>query len=294
MPDAAEDAAVETVRMLEGVGAIAEGFDLFLLDQWGVIHNGDKAHPGAVAAMERLRDEGRTVVIVSNSGKRSVESYHRLDGVGVDRALYLDVVTSGETVHRCLATRPDPFYRSLGRRALVLAWDDDRGVIEGTGVEETAALDEAEFVLCAGTDRQNLDEYTPVLSQALARGLPMVCANPDRISVAPDGSLKLCPGAVAEAYEAMGGTVRWHGKPTREIYEWCGRIAGGLDRAIGIGDSLLHDIAGAWNAGVPSMLITGGIHGHELPRPASAADVSHLAASYGVRPPEFAAELFRW
>ena len=285
--------AAPSVRIIDGIGNLAGDYDTYLLDQWGVIHDGVTLHDGALDAMRKLAEAGKKVVILSNSGKRASDSHGRLDSLGVDRSLYLEIITSGELVYRNLSQRTDPFYAALGSRFLMFAWDTNRGIVEGTGFEEVERIGEADFILCAGTDQQDLSWYEPALAEGLARDLPMICANPDRVSVQPDGSLKMCPGAIAEVYEQRGGRVRWHGKPTLEVYEMCGEIAGGLDRAIGVGDSLIHDIKGANDAGIDSLLILGGIHSEEVGAPLTPQGVDALAAKYGARPTH-AAALFQW
>lgn len=281
------------VTLLDGIAPLISEFDTFLLDQWGVIHDGINVHPGALDAMERLAAANKTVIVLSNSGKRAQESHSRMEKLGISRHLYTKIVTSGELVHRNLADPSDEFYRTLGKRFLMFAWDPDRGVIEGTDFEEVTDVTDADFVLCAGTDKQDLAEYQDDLDAALARNLPMICANPDRVSIQPDGSLRMCPGAVAEVYENMGGTVRWHGKPTAEVYRICGEIAGSLDRAIGVGDSLIHDIKGANDAGIASLLICGGIHSEEIRSPVSVSSVLDVTRKYGAVPTHVSA-LFKW
>lgn len=292
------------IDLIDGLGEVAERYGLFVIDQWGVLHDGHRAHPGAVEAMERLRDlaarAGARIAILSNSGKRIAESHERLDALGIGRELYDVVLTSGEQVNRGLKTRgaadaADPFYAGLGPRFLGFFWDEDRTILEGVDVEQTDDVETADFILCAGTDRGELDAYRPTLERALARGLPMTCANPDRVSIQPDGSLKMCPGAVAEAYERMGGSVRWHGKPQPTTYDELRRLAG-VDASVpglGIGDSLDHDIRGARDAGLDSLFIAGGIHVHDLPDPLTAEGVATLGARFGVRP-TYAARDFRW
>ena len=281
------------IDLVGGIAPLMPHFDTFLLDQWGVIHDGAKLHDGALDAMERLAGAGKTVIILSNSGKRASESHGRMEKLGVSRALYGEIVTSGELVHRNLANPADGFYAALGPRFRMFARDPDRGVTDGTGFEEVDSVDAADFILCAGTDERELADYKPELEAGLARGLPMICGNPDRVSVQPDGTLKMCPGAIAEEYETMGGTVRWHGKPTAEVYRLCSEIAGTLDRAIGVGDSLIHDIKGANDAGIASLLICGGIHGEEFDRPLTPEGIAAVANRYGATPTH-AAPVFAW
>ncbi|MEQ8601698.1 MAG: TIGR01459 family HAD-type hydrolase [Marivibrio sp.] len=291
-----------SIEVIKGLGEIAERYGLFVIDQWGVLHNGVEAHPGAIDAMERLRAlstrTGAKIALLSNSGKRVQESHKRLAAMGFPRALYDTVVTSGEEVHRGLLQRgradaDDPFYRDLGPNFVGFWWDDDRGILEGCDVREVETVETADFLLCSGTDDAHLDAYRPALEAALARDLPMTCANPDRVSVQPDGTLKMCPGEVAAAYEAMGGRVRWHGKPRPEVYQ---RIRDALRTdapGLGIGDSLQHDIQGARDSGLDSLFIAGGIHKDDLPSPLSAEAVQRLAEARGVAP-SYAATDFRW
>lgn len=278
---------------IAGLSAIADNYDLFVVDQWGVLHDGAKPHPGAVDCLRRLKETGAVVALLSNSGKRVTESYKRLAALGFDRSLYDLCITSGEQVYRGLKDRTDPFYADLGPRFVMFAWDQDRGITDGTGFEEVAGVDEADFILCAGTDRPGLSDYEPVLKQALDRDLPMTCANPDKVSVQPDGSLKICPGAIAAMYEDMGGRVKWHGKPQLNAYTMIREAADVSGPGLGIGDSLAHDIAGAAAAGMDGLFITGGIHRSDLPEPPTADAVQALGDGHNAVPSHFI-EGFTW
>ena len=110
-----------------------------------------------------------------------------------------------------------------------------------------------------------IEDYEPLLRTALARDLPMVCANPDLVVM--HGSRRaLCAGALAKWYEEGGGRVRWHGKPFRSVYDTCLGLLAIKDRwrILAVGDSLRTDIAGAAGAGLDSLLIAGGIHAEEF------------------------------
>lgn len=282
-----------TVEIIDGLSAIADRYALFVIDQWGVLHDGHTPHPGAIDALERLKAAGGSLAILSNSGKRVAESHRRMRRMGFDPDLYDAVVTSGEEVHCGLRDRDDPFYRDIGSRFLMFAWDADRGIVEGLDYEEVEDVAAADFILCAGTDERTLAEYDPVLKQALARNLPLTCANPDKVSVQPDGSLKMCPGAIAERYESMGGRVRWHGKPWPAVYDRIRALTGRDGPAIGIGDSLEHDIAGARHAGMDQLFITGGIHRAELSEPLESNEIAALGGKFNAVP-TFASIGFRW
>lgn len=281
-------------NLIPGLSAVVDDYDLFLIDQWGVLHDGENLHDGALNTLQELRKTGKTVIILSNSGKRVEDSYARMERMGITRDLYDHVVTSGELVYRNFQANEDPVFKSLGRKFIAFTWGEANiSVAEGSGHEKVDSVEEADFILCTGTDQGDLEYYRPFLEKALERKLPLICANPDFVSVAPDGSLNMCPGMVAKEYEDMGGTVRWHGKPLLETYEYCKSLAPGCDRILGIGDSLRHDVKGANDAGGHSLFVCGGIHDHEIGHPPSHVALANLFDIYGIEP-TYSVEKFRW
>lgn len=284
--------------MLSGLSEIAGRFDLFLVDQWGVLHDGETPYPGAVETLRRLRGLGHPVVILSNSARRVHIGMEKMDAMGIGRDLYDRLITSGEQTWQALHDRSDPFHASLGRRCLLVTWGEDRGLLSGgIDLQPVGDVAEADFILMAGTNRETLDHYEPMLQAARARNLPMVCANPDFVSVTPEGDLVICPGSVARRYEEIGGTVRWHGKPDVEVYETCRALYPAARRPLGIGDSLCHDIAGAAAAGIDSLFIAGGIHTAALGivrgETPTEERLEALLEETGQRP-DYVVPIFRW
>ena len=282
--------------LTDGLAAIADRYDLFLVDQWGVLHNGGVAKPAAMAALAALRATGRPVVLLSNSAKREFVSTANLRRMGIGPWLYDHIVTSGELGWQALHDRTDPFFAALGRRCLIFTWAGDRQILEGLDLEESASVAGADFVLNAGTDGAPVALYEPVLADAAARDLPMVCLNPDLVTVTPEGGLVVCPGSLARRYEGLGGRVRYIGKPHPEVYAHALALAPGAARPLAIGDSLHHDILGAGRMGIDSVLVTGGVHAAELRiLPGMAPTPEALEALYareGFAPTYAMAELF--
>jgi HAD superfamily hydrolase (TIGR01459 family) len=282
---------------IAGLAGIADRYDLFLVDQWGVLHDGETPLPGAIRALEGLRDMGKPVIILSNSARREQVGIANMERIGFGRSLYNHLVTSGEEVWACLRTRSEPFYQSLGRRCFMFTWAGDRGLSEGQDLVRADDIADADFILAAGASGKPLSQYEDLLRAAAARGLPMVCANSDFTSLAPDGTMTICPGGIARRYEELGGRVRWHGKPGRSVYETCLALCPGAERIIGIGDSLHHDIAGARNAGIDSAFVAGGIHMRELGIAyGETPDPDRLAALFeeAGQQPDYAMPVFRW
>jgi HAD superfamily hydrolase (TIGR01459 family) len=255
------------IRLVPGIGALAPRYDGFILDLWGVVHDGVAPMPGALECLRSLIEAGKRVVLLSNAPRRAADVVERIDRIGVPAGLYHSVMSSGEEAWQHLFRRDDSFYAALGRRCVHIGSERDTGIREGLDLELVETAEEAEFILNTGPagwdDR--IEDYGPLLRRALERGLPMVCANPDLV-VMHGGRLALCAGALAQWYEDRGGRVRWHGKPFRSVYETCFALLGidDLSRILAIGDSLRTDIAGAAAAGIDSVLIVGGVHADEF------------------------------
>jgi len=286
-------------RFLEGVAALAPHFDGFLLDQWGVLHDGERALPGAREALERLVALGRPIVLLSNSGRRAAANRRRLAAMGLEPERMADIVTSGEAAWRFLKERPGPPWSELGRHCLLLTIEGDLGPVEGLDLVLVETVKAADFLFVSALDGRPAEAYRPLAEEARARDLPMVCSNPDRHAPTPAG-LQDTPGALAAIYASLGGRVLYVGKPYAPIYAICLRALGGLPRRaiLAVGDSLEHDIAGARAQGLATCLVAAGIHAGELPVEGSpealAEAVAALAARHGVAPPDFVLRRFSW
>lgn len=245
---------------------LAVGYDGFILDQWGVLHDGTTPYPGAVACLAQLRSAGKRIVVLSNSSKREADNLRLLERTGFDIALIEHFVSAGDDAREAIRSRASAFHAKLGRRCYAFTRDADRSLFEGIGLEFVERIGDAEFLAVIGTDspQRNAAHYEPELLAARARGLPMVCANPDLARFSPGGLIE-GPGVLAQRYEALGGEVLWHGKPHPPIYASClAALECSSDKVLAIGDSMEHDILGASRVGIRSALIPGGVHGPEL------------------------------
>ncbi len=255
--------------ILSGLSEIASDYDALVCDVWGVLHDGRTGNLNAVAALYEFRKRGR-VVLLSNAPrpKRDVEAMFQRFGIPLD--CYDEIVTSG------IAARLDLEARSRDRRLRMfhLGPERDLGIFEGLNVE-TTDIEHAEIVLDSGLfddEVETPDDYKDRLEQMKARGLLMLCANPDWV-VQRGGKLIWCAGALADAYEKIGGEVVYYGKPKPEIYDLVRASLPGANRWLAIGDGMHTDIKGANGVGIDALFIADGIHGEEV------ADMSpeHLA-----------------
>jgi len=275
----------------DGIAAIAGRFELFLVDQFGVLHDGQAPYPGAVDCLERLAARGRRILLVSNSGKVAAPNIARLVAIVIPRHSFVTMVTSGDVARHALATRRDPWFARLGRRCLLLSRGGDRTIVEGLDLELVAGAAAADFVLLSGSDApaRSFADYEAALAPAAARGLPLICANPDVQTITPDG-MPFGAGQVARRYEAMGGEVRFIGKPYPEIYRHCFELLGAVPdaRSVAIGDSVEHDIAGGKGAGLATVFVAGGLHAGKSP-----AELVALYRAFAAEP-DWVVPAFRW
>ncbi len=267
---------------LPGMAALAAQYDGFILDLWGVIHDGVRPYPGAADCLQRLRQAGKPCVLLSNAPRRSFAAEAMLRDMGIGPELYTGVLTSGEAVHLALRDRTDPWFAALGMRVWHLGPERDRNVMAGLGLDRVATPAEASFVLNTGPDDHrppaSVGPLEPDLAECARHGLPMICANPD-LEVIRGGVRVICAGALAARYEQLGGAVRSLGKPDPAIYHPVLAMLGTeRARTLAVGDSLRTDIGGAQAAGVDSCWVLGGIHAEALGDDPAAATAHAKAA----------------
>jgi len=250
-----------------GVAPLAVRYDGFILDLWGVIHDGLTAYPGVTDTLRHLKDRGKHVLLLSNAPRRVSEIVAAMARMGIPRNLYDDFISSGEAAYAAMRSRTDPWFRALGKACYLMGPVRDHGMLGGLDMRRVERMEEADFILATGVDWDDdkIDVYMPALAVGAKKHLPMICANPD-LEVIRGGKRVLCAGTLGKHYEELGGEVRYFGKPHAQIYENCFARLGNIDRAriVAIGDSLRTDIAGAIAAGIDSVLVTGGIHAEEL------------------------------
>eukprot|EP00525_Craspedostauros_australis_P006703 CAMPEP_0198135224 /NCGR_PEP_ID=MMETSP1442-20131203/60481_1 /TAXON_ID= /ORGANISM="Craspedostauros australis, Strain CCMP3328" /LENGTH=349 /DNA_ID=CAMNT_0043796387 /DNA_START=52 /DNA_END=1101 /DNA_ORIENTATION=- len=295
---AAATAATSVPQIHNSISEIADLYDGFILDQFGVLHNGKVPLEGAPECIRSLKKMGKKLIILSNTSGTAVSALSKLPRYDMDPSDFVGAVTSGEEsssryireTYGNADGAADGAQRPT-RRAVFFTWDyhDDpnrqKSYLDkcGGNIVPANSVEEADFVLAHGANvwqRERIEDFTqlegflqqgdlssiePILEQCKARNLPMVCANSDFIVRMPDGSTGYMPGNIAKRYEEMGGECKYFGKPDPKPFRACVEMLG-LDasRVVHVGDSLHHDIAGANAAEIASVLVTSGIHCEEL------------------------------
>jgi HAD superfamily hydrolase (TIGR01459 family) len=251
--------------VLAGLSPLVSRYDVILCDVWGVVHNGKAAFPQATAALEHARKSGVSVVFVSNAPRPGKIVERQMAALGVTASSYDAVVTSGDVTREELGRRPGARLYHLGPPRDLPNYEDlDVALVD---------LDEAELVVCTGLlddTKETPEEYSDLLVRIRARGLPMLCANPD--VVVERGEHRIwCAGALAERYAALGGSVLYAGKPYPAVYRSALARAAAIrgkaveqKRVLAVGDGVRTDLAGAVEQGFDCLFVADGIHAAEL------------------------------
>ncbi|HWL81337.1 MAG TPA: TIGR01459 family HAD-type hydrolase [Roseomonas sp.] len=276
------------MKILESVAPLAESHDGFVLDIWGVLHDGEKPYPGVPEALRELRARGKRVVLLSNAPRRAWTVGAALAEMGLEPALFDRIVTSGEVAWTLLRDRTHPWFAKLGKRAFHIGPERDLSVIEELDVPLAERPEEADFVLNTGPDfehgRQSVEPYQLMLEACAAAKLPMVCTNPDR-AVMVGGQRLICAGAFADRYLELGGDVMEIGKPDAMVYETVlATLAMPAARIVAIGDTPHTDLAGAAAVGIDAVWALTGLAGDNLGPDPSPTLLQSEAEREGVKP----------
>ena len=254
-------------KIIESISDIISLYDVFILDQWGVMHDGHKGYELAIHSVEKLIRENKKLIIISNSSKRKTSSIVGLKSLGFDKNHFIEVMTSGEMIWQEIFTSIDNYGNNLKNCFHIYNSSKEDGLEFRNGLEKfnfVSNISEANFILaCTPFENTEPIDYIPILKDAVDMNLVMFCANPDFVTIEKNNDKNIyCMGTIADLYEHMGGRVILLGKPSKEIYiVSCKKIEDlNKSKIVAIGDSLDHDILGANNFNIDSVLISSGIH----------------------------------
>jgi HAD superfamily hydrolase (TIGR01459 family) len=251
----------ETIPVLSSIEQLGSSYAAWLVDVWGVMHNGVRAFPGAVEATRRFREQGGVVVLLSNSPRPSAGLQHQLRSLAVVDQSYDATVSSGDLTRHELA-------KHAGTRVFHLGPERDLPIFAGIDITRVDAA-AAELIVCTGLfddEIETPEDYELLLKELADRKLTMLCANPDHLVERGD-RLIYCAGALAQIYAEDGGEVIYAGKPYPPIYELAEETIAELaerkvtrGEILAIGDGIRTDMAGAADFGLDAVFVASGLH----------------------------------
>jgi len=241
---------------IEGLRSIADNYDLFYIDLWGVVHNGIVLHEQAIIALKELLKINKNFVLLTNAPRPIHTVKMILEKMGMEKKIRDHVFTSGEASLNYLKKEYEfkKFYHVGPPR--------DFDLFEDFKNYKSDNIDDSEYLLCTGLfDEQAVDlkYYKNLLEKYINK--KMICTNPDLI-VDRGNRRDLCAGSVAMVFEKMGGEVIYFGKPYPEVYNQS--FDNNNKKILSIGDNLNTDIKGANLLNYDSLLISNGVHKNEI------------------------------
>ena len=253
--------STETIPVIDAIAPLGKSYAAWLVDIWGVMHNGVRAFPPAVEATRRYREQGGIVILLSNSPRPSKPLQRQLTNLGASKESYDTTVSSGDLTRHELA-------KHAGARIFHLGPERDLPIFKDLDLTRVDAKD-AELVVCTGLfndDTETPEDYEVLLRELAGRKLTMICANPDHL-VERGHNLVYCAGALAQIYEEDGGKVIYAGKPYAPIYELAEETIAGIagrkvarSEILAIGDGIRTDMAGAAEFGLDAVFVASGLH----------------------------------
>ena len=241
---------------LNNLSDIANHYDVFLIDLWGVIHNGIAAFDNVIPVLQSLKQKKKMVFFITNAPRRSFVISQQLEDFGIEQKLYDKIISSGELTWLSIKEK----YQK--KNCFIIGPPRDFHLVEGLDISVVDKDSNVDIILNTGPwgDDDSLENYTDLLDSLAKKKSHMICSNPDKTVVRGENFM-ICAGLLAEYYEKIGGKVEYYGKPYKQIYEHCFNFFEKKNtRVLAIGDSLENDIKGANALDFDSLLITDGIH----------------------------------
>lgn len=243
------------MKKLDHLSKIQSHYDTFVVDLWGVIHNGVSTHEKAIEAIDGLLKQSKKVVFLSNAPRPSEKVKKFLKTLKIKEKYLKNIVTSGEAAMNAINEK------KFGKFFYHLGPPRDNSIFEKVKNNKTK-LEKCDFILCTGLfdeEEKDLKFYEILLKKFISKKL--ICTNPD-LTVHRGTREEYCAGAIAEIFETLGGKVVYFGKPHKEIYKMC--FDNKKEKVLAIGDNLRTDIRGANNLKIDSIFITSGVHRDEF------------------------------
>ncbi len=250
-------------KIINGMSEIINDFDYFIIDLWGVLHDGTKPYPNSLEAMKFLKKNNKKVILLSNAPRRAKKVKDKLDDLGFNKDLYDYILTSGEVTYKFAKNE------IIGKNYFYIGPDKDKDLLEGIDKNEVTKAEAADFAIATGFEGFGslFSEKQSQLDECLEAGITLLCANPDLKVINQAGEVQICAGLMARYYEENGGKVEYFGKPYPRSYQECFYFFGEQADKIKIcciGDSFHTDIEGGNRFGGKTLLVAGGIYKDDI------------------------------
>lgn len=290
-------------KFCQGISDISDSYMGFIIDLWGVLHDGKKAYEQAVDTLKELRGRNKQIILLSNTPYRAMEVKEQLKKMGIGPSLYDQILTTSEMICTELKEKEGRFFEDLGNRCFLMNKTQDISIFENTDIKIVDDIKDASFLLIAGADPRfrSVSEWEKILKEGVRRHIKAICANPDSKALIGTNFL-MGPALFSKRYQDFGGVVHYVGKPHLPIFQKCVQWMQGKEiypgEIVMIGDTMAHDIIGAHNANIDTCLVKKGIHNAHFSQAETPADTDKilnvLTAQYNNVRPTYLVDQFEW
>ncbi len=266
------------MKKLDHLSEIYKNYDTFVIDLWGVMHNGITLNRSALKVIDELKKNSKKIVFLSNAPRPSSKVISFLLKMKMDKKYLTNVITSGEAAMHAINEN------KFGKKFYHLGPPRDTSIFEKVKDSRTN-IENSDFILCTGLlddYGQDLEYYKKFLKKYISKKL--ICTNPD-LTVHRGDQEEYCAGYIAKIFEQLGGKVIYYGKPHEEIYKMCFNYN---EKVLAIGDNLRTDIKGANNINKDCLFIAEGVHRNEFK---DETEIQNLLTKYNVKANYYQKEL---
>lgn len=295
--------AITKTKFCQGISDISDSYMGFIIDQWGVLHNGDEPYEGVLDCLKELKNRKKYIIILSNSGKRAEQNKERLKKIGIAPTLYDEILTSGEMTWHGLKNQDEGFFKGLGKKCFLISRGGDTSIVDDLDIEIVDDPKNASFLMISGTDapERTMQDYEPILKSAVRYRLTALCANPDSQGVMGAGYI-MGAGSLARRYQDFGGVVHYIGKPHQPIFQQCIKSLQQREiypgQTIVIGDTMAHDVLGGALVNMDTCLVKAGLHAPSFANAKTPLETNRaltlLVNQYNKIRPKYLVETMKW
>ncbi len=290
-------------KFCQGISDISDSYTGFIIDTWGVLHDGEKVFESAVECLKELKSRNKFVLLLSNSELDALQTAAELKKLGLPEGYYSEILTSGELIKQGIAKQGDGVFAGLGKTCFLIGGERSRSFLKGVDVDIVEKIENATFLFISGWDdlTQDIAAYEDVLREAVRRRIKVLCVNPDGRAMQTI-NFSTGPAMIAKRLQELGGVVQMIGKPYKPIYHHAIKILHNNDiypgQTVMVGDSMGHDIIGGALVNMDTCLIKNGVHSPVFKIADSPASVNKilntLISQYNSIRPTYLVDRLKW
>lgn len=293
-----------TTKFCQGISDISDSYTGFIIDTWGVLHNGESLFESVPDCLKELQSRKKFVMLLSNTEQRADEAAAELKAMGLPSTMYNSIITSGEMLWQGIKNQNEGIFTGLGDTYYLIGGDRTRAFMKTLPVSEVKDVAEAKFLLISGWDAlaENISVYEDTLREVIRKRLKIICVHPDSRALLVPNHVMGASAQIAKRLQELGGVVNIVGKPFKPIFHHAITVLHKNDiypgQTVMIGDTMAHDIVGATLVNMDTCLVRNGLHSPLFKTATTPGEVNKmlnmLIAQYNGIRPTYLVDRLKW